>query len=83
MPEMDGIEFLSQLRNQDIKPEIVMVTGNPSMDNCIDSVRYNACQYLIKPTSREDILKSLEQAKERIAVKKDIIKRGLYATGNI
>jgi DNA-binding NtrC family response regulator len=66
MPEMDGIEFLQKVRQHNHRVRVVMVTGNPNLDVCLQSAAQDACQFLIKPVSREAIMESIVQAERQL-----------------
>ncbi|HUL31620.1 MAG TPA: response regulator, partial [Thermodesulfobacteriota bacterium] len=60
MPEMDGIQFLSKVR--EITPDTVrmMLTGYADLQNTIDAVNEgNIFRFLTKPCSPETLVKSL------------------------
>jgi DNA-binding response OmpR family regulator len=61
MPGMDGIEVMRAAR--DIAPEtvVIMLTAHATLDSAIEALRYGGHDYLLKPSSAEDILSSVEQ----------------------
>lgn len=63
MPEMDGIEFLTQVKN--ISPDTVriMLTGNADMETAIDAVNQgNVYRFLVKPCAPEKLNEVLADA---------------------
>ena len=60
MEEMDGMELLQNLRKKDPDVPVVIVTGYPSMSTAIESVRLRASDYILKPFTPEEILKSVD-----------------------
>jgi len=62
MPEMDGMEFLSQLRAVDKKTKFFMMTGYPSVDSAIDAIKHGAYDYITKPVNMEDVCIKIERA---------------------
>jgi len=77
MPEMDGIAFLRKIREKNLNIEVIMMTGQSTLDRCLESIEQGACEYLTKPFTREEIIKSLERAKENLEKKKTMLKRAL------
>jgi len=75
MPEMDGLQFLKKVHEIDLRVEIIMVTGDSSIERCVSSMEENACDYLIKPLRLEEIMANLVKATQRIAEKKQMLKR--------
>ncbi len=65
MPGMDGIEVMQKA--VDISPDmqIIMLTAHGSMESAIEALRYGAHDYLIKPSSPQEILSSVAGAMAR------------------
>ena len=42
MPEMDGIEVLSQLTNANIEAAIIMISGHGSIDTAVECIKKGA-----------------------------------------
>lgn len=61
MPNMDGLEFLRQLREQDLAPDVpvVMITTESSEDHVREALAAGAQGYIRKPFTAE-------QVKERV-----------------
>lgn len=78
MPKMDGLEFLKNIREFDLKAEVIMVTGHSTMDRCVESIEQNACGYLTKPLRVVDILNNLSRAERRITEKKEMLKSAFF-----
>jgi NADH:ubiquinone oxidoreductase subunit E/ActR/RegA family two-component response regulator len=51
MPEMDGLEFMKQVRTKDPAINIVVVTGYPSQESIKESLDLRIIDYLPKPFS--------------------------------
>jgi len=77
MPKMDGLEFLQRVQEHNVQIQVIMITGNPSAESSVMSVENNACQYIIKPAQREDILKSIERAKRNISEQWEMVEKGV------
>ena len=75
MPNIDGLEFLRRVRAHNFQAEVIMITGQSSVERCIDSVEHGACQYLIKPSKLEDIFAAIERARRNIEEKKEMVRR--------
>lgn len=80
MPEMHGLELLDKIKENNIDVQIIMITGQQCLASCIEESIHNVCDFLIKPTSRETILKSLECAENKASKEKTrtIRNLGLY-----
>jgi NADH:ubiquinone oxidoreductase subunit E len=51
MPEMDGLEFIRQVRAQDPDMSIVLITGYPSQESIKEALAMRIIDYLPKPFS--------------------------------
>jgi DNA-binding response OmpR family regulator len=67
LPDMEGTELLSKMRDTVPKMRKIMVTGFPSQQNAISAVNQKADAYLIKPV---DIEKLLETIREQLSQQK-------------
>ncbi len=76
MPKMNGLEFLEHARKHNLQAQVIIMTGNPNEDDCIEAIEKHACEYLVKPTSREDIMESIERAKRNIKEQEEMLQRG-------
>ena len=67
MPGMDGIEVMQKAIEISPDMQIIMLTAHGSMESAIDALRYGAHDYLIKPSSPQEILSSVAGAMARHA----------------
>jgi EAL domain-containing protein (putative c-di-GMP-specific phosphodiesterase class I) len=49
MPEMGGLEFLRNVREQDLDVPVVLMTGAPKLESAMRAVESGAFSYLVKP----------------------------------
>lgn len=61
LPDMEGVELLTKMRETEPRMIKVMLTGYPGMENAIDSLNRRADAYLIKPVRLEKLLELIEQ----------------------
>mgnify|MGYP003580580335 CR=1 FL=1 len=62
MPEMDGLEVLRQIREEPEAPEMIIITGNGTIETAITAMKLGAYDYLSKPyrmAASEHSLKSV------------------------
>ena len=55
MPELDGLEVLRHLRNEPAPPEVIIITGNGTVETAIGAMRLGAYDYLSKPYRMAEI----------------------------
>ena len=61
MPEMDGIQFLEELREQKPDVPVMIMTGYPTIPNAASAVRLGASDYITKPFAPEGITQSIRR----------------------
>lgn len=62
MPEMDGLETLQNIRAKYPNIVVVMITGNPSVENVKESIQKGAKGFIVKPFNSAKVLETLERA---------------------
>ena len=62
MPEMDGISLIRRVREFDSEMIIVVMTGYPSFDTVVESLRLGAYDYVTKPFDIGEISFVIEKA---------------------
>jgi len=60
LPDMNGVELLTRMKDTVPKMRKIVVTGYPSMQNAIDAVNRKADAYLLKPVDVEKLLTTIE-----------------------
>jgi two-component system OmpR family response regulator len=55
MPRQDGIETLKRLRKVDRDMAVVIITGYPSLDTAVQSMKLDALDYLRKPFTVDEL----------------------------
>ena len=55
MPEMDGLEVLRQIREELSPPEVIIITGNGTIETAISAMKLGAYDYLAKPYRMAEI----------------------------
>ncbi|HUR92290.1 MAG TPA: sigma-54 dependent transcriptional regulator [Gemmatimonadaceae bacterium] len=65
MPGLDGLEVLRQMRNEPEPPEVVIMTGDGTVDTAITAVKLGAYDYVTKPYRMEEIEVVVQKAGEK------------------
>ncbi len=65
MPEMDGIDFLRQVRAVSPETEVIMVTGYAAIETAVEAIKLGATDYLQKPVSPDQLIVAVARALER------------------
>ena len=65
MPEMDGIEILTVVKQVDEGIPVILLTGYASMDSALEAISRGAYDYLLKPVDFNRLELSVTRALER------------------
>lgn len=65
MPGMSGIDALRKMKNEWPLVEVVMLTGNATVETAIEGMKLGAYDYLMKPCDTEVLVEKLEKAHAR------------------
>jgi len=61
LPDMDGIELLTSIRETVPKTVKIIITGYPSQENAIEAVNQGADGYIVKPYAMEELLRKIKE----------------------
>ena len=62
MPELDGMDVVSELERQAPESAVVMISGYPSVDRATEAMKRGAMDYLPKPFTPEEISAIVQKA---------------------
>jgi len=65
MPDLNGIELLSEILKLQPSPLVVLMTAHGTIDSAVDAMRKGAFDYLTKPLEKDELLLVLRRAMER------------------
>ncbi|MEM3626457.1 MAG: response regulator [Candidatus Bathyarchaeia archaeon] len=66
LPDMEGIELLTKVRDTTPKMRKVIITGYPTLQNAIAAVNKGADAYIVKPFDMDKVLETIrEQLKKQ------------------
>ena len=79
MPEMDGLELAEHIRKNDNTIPVIVMTGFPSLDNAIKTLKNGVVDFLIKPVNLNQmevclkrVLRERQLFIENIILKKEV-----------
>ena len=71
MPDMDGLQFIQQVRQQNRECEIIVLTNHENFSYAVEAIRLGVMDYVVKTDiSPESLSTLLQKAAERLAGKK-------------
>lgn len=65
MPKMDGIEFIRKIQQVDRTIPVVVMTGHPSSQSAIETLKNGVVDFLVKPFKIEGIGLTIQKALEK------------------
>lgn len=77
MPEMDGIELLTALKEQEVEAPVVMISGHGNIETAVDCIKKGAFDFIEKPIDLNRLLITLRNAldKNTLATETKTLKR--------
>jgi signal transduction histidine kinase len=72
MPGMDGIELLKAIKGRYPDMEVIMLTGHGDMDLAIESLKFQATDFITKPISDDALTVALQRAGERLEMRRQL-----------
>ncbi|WP_415883770.1 sigma-54-dependent transcriptional regulator [Neptuniibacter sp. QD34_54] len=70
LPDMNGIEILEKINQEEITTEVIVTTGDCSMNTAIEAMRLGARDYLVKPFSKDRLVTTLNNTFESQKLKR-------------
>ncbi|MDR1652049.1 MAG: sigma-54 dependent transcriptional regulator [Prevotellaceae bacterium] len=62
MPEMDGLEFLTKVREMNIETPVVMISGHGNIETAVECIKIGAFDFIEKPIDLNRLLVVLRNA---------------------
>lgn len=85
MPELDGLEVLRHLQEEPNPPQVIIITGNGTIETAITAIRLGAYDYLSKPyrMAEIDVLVRRAWEKRRLATENALLQRHLERANGV
>lgn len=71
MPGISGIELLERMKSADIDTEVIILTGQGTIDSAVQAMKIGACDYLTKPFPLADLEQRCQIAMQRGQISKE------------
>lgn len=71
MPQMDGLEFLNEVKKMEVDATIIMMSAYGTVDIAIEAIKLGAYDYISKPFKPDEIILTLRKAEERERLRKE------------
>ncbi|MBQ7210181.1 MAG: sigma-54-dependent Fis family transcriptional regulator [Paludibacteraceae bacterium] len=85
MPEMDGIELLSELQKAEIESPIIMISGHGNIETAVECIRKGAFDFIEKPLELNRLLVSTKNAldKKNLVQQTKVLKKKVSSKNNM
>ena len=85
MPDMTGIELLTEIRKLDANIPFIILTGYANVDNAIEALRLGANDFLKKPFDMDELLLLINKtlAHRALEIENTFLKQQLKQTQNV
>lgn len=87
LPGINGIDLLKKVKQRDAATEVIVITGNASVETAVQAMKEGAFDYIIKPVNIDElkiiIEKALEKARlvsENVQLKKQLREKYEFAS---
>lgn len=74
MPEMDGIELLTQLRAQESDVPVMVITAHGTIETAVSAMKHGACDYILRPFDIDVV----EHAVERVLNDAEVARQNAF-----
>jgi len=83
MPQTDGISVLRTIKAENIVSEVIILTGNATLESAIECMKLGAYEYVRKPYSISELIIQIERAMEhqRSQLDRRILREEMRKTG--
>jgi len=71
LPDASGLELLGQLQEANPSGEVIIMTGQGSLESAIAAVRHGAYAYLLKPVDVDELLTLVERALAQVHLREE------------
>ena len=71
MPKIDGTDLIPYLRAQYPSSPVIVLTGYPDIEVALKLMKAGVRDYLVKPTSKQELLKVLQNAVDHHTIFRD------------
>ena len=66
MPDIDGMSLLGQLREQDPRTVIIVISGYGNVESAVQAVKLGAFDFLSKPFTPSELRRAVDKSKEHL-----------------
>lgn len=73
MPGRDGLEVLAEIKKRSYPPEVIMISGQGTIQSAVEATKLGAFEFLEKPLHRDRVLLSIRNALNQNKLKRECL----------
>jgi two-component system nitrogen regulation response regulator NtrX len=73
MPGRDGLDILAEIRNRPYAPEVIMISGQGTIQTAVEATKLGAFEFLEKPLHRDRVLLSIRNALNQNTLRRECL----------
>jgi two-component system nitrogen regulation response regulator NtrX len=73
MPGRDGLEILAEIRKRPYAPEVIMISGQGTIQTAVEATKLGAFEFLEKPLHRDRVLLSIRNALNQNTLRRECL----------
>jgi DNA-binding NtrC family response regulator len=74
MPGISGLELLQRLKERNLDTEVIILTGQATVENAVQAMKFGACDYLMKPFPLSELEQRIRNAAEKGRMQKENVR---------
>jgi two-component system, NtrC family, response regulator AtoC len=82
MPQQNGIDLLKAIKSRDRSLPVIMITGYPSVESAVESMRYGALNFFVKPLKTRQLVEEIERIRSSRESARADAREASLVTGN-
>lgn len=71
MPGISGIELLQQMKERNLDTEVIILTGQATVETAVSAMKFGACDYLTKPFPLSELDRRIRSAAQNSRMRRE------------
>lgn len=78
MPQENGLSLVRWIRSKGLEIECILLTSHANFYYAQIAISLEICDYVIQPAATEDIVRSIEKAKDKVFQKRQVNQKSIF-----
>src|SRR5690606_37933250 len=71
MPGISGLELLQQMKERHLETEVIILTGQATVETAVTAMKFGACDYLTKPFPLSELDRRIRSAAQSSRMRRE------------